>query len=330
MVEGDEVSGTDKNTRMLALYHQLLTGKKINKQAFCVEQEINERSFDRDIEDVRVFLCEEQPYSELIYDRIDKKYYLSHTVGNVLSGEEALFLSNVLLAQKNVRSDELKGMLESLINITDSTRRDVLYKFMESKLKPSRKVRNNAVLKMHWDLERAILNCNQIELQYEIKDQDYVMRKVNPLELHIEGGYVYLIAYLVDKFYETPAYYRLDRIREFKIIKDKFSANIKEVYINKDIHSNRYSMLAGEEISVVVRTENSMKRVIEDLYPSHRVLESLNDKATYEIRTYKQGFISWLLGQGEKVEVIEPESFRQELLAKINEMQNIYKREGVE
>lgn len=322
--------GTDKNTRMLGLYHQLLTGKKVSKQAFCVEQEINERSFDRDIEDVRLFLCEEQTYSELIYDRIDKKYYLSHTVGNVLSGEESLFLSNVLLAQKNVRSDELKGMLESLVNITDSTRRYELYKFTESKLKLSRKERSNAVLKMHWDLERAILNCNQIELKYELKDHDYVMRKVNPVELYIEGGYVYLIAYLVEKFYETPAYFRLDRIREFKIIKDEFPANIQEEYLKKDIHLNRYSMLAGEEISVIVQVEDIMKRVIEDLFPDYREVESSEDKTIYEIRTYKQGFISWLLGQGKKVEVIEPVALRQELLVKIKEMQNIYMREGVE
>lgn len=330
MVEGEKVAGTDKNTRMLGLYHQLLTGRKVSKQTFCVEQGINERSFDRDIEDVRLFLSEEQPYCELIYDRMDNIYYLSHTIGNTLSGEESLFLSNVLLAQKDVRSDELKGMLENLINITDSSRRNELYKFIELKLQYNKKVNKNAILKMHWDLERAISNCNQIELEYELGDHECVTRKVNPVELHIEGGYIYLIAYIVTKDYDSPAFYRLDRIRCFNIINGKYPGNIKESYLNKDIHSNRYSMLAGEEISATVQVEHCMKKVVEDLFPEYRVVELSEGKILFEIRSYKQGFISWLLGQGNKVEVIEPAALRHELLAKIKEVQNIYKREGVE
>lgn len=318
------VAVIDKNTRVLIMYHQLLTGKRVRKQSFCVEQCITERSFDRDIEDVRIFLSEEQPYCELIYDRVDKYYYLSHTVGRTLSGEETLFLSNVLLAQKNMRSDELKGMLENLINITDSSRRNELYKFMEMKSKINRKVSKNAILKMHWDLERAIFNCNQIELEYELKDQNYVIRKVNPLELHIEGGYIYLIAYVVEKSYDNPAFYRLDRIRSFKMIKDKYPANIQEVYLNKDIHLNRYSMLAGEEINVIIQVEGSVNRVIADLFPEHKLVESAKDKTIYEIRTYKQGFISWLLGQGEKVFILGPKDVKKEVICRIKKTLQLY------
>ncbi|CUX45608.1 hypothetical protein BN3590_01532 [Clostridium sp. C105KSO15] len=324
------MASTDKNTRVLSLYHQLLTGIKVRKQTFCLENGINERSFDRDIEDVRLFLSEMQPYCELIYDRIDKIYYLSHTVGSMLSGEESLFFLNVLLAQKNVRSDELIGMLRNLINNTDSSRRNEVCKYLEMKLKFTKKVTNNAILKMHWDMERAIYNCRLIEIEYKLEDQKYVMRRVSPVELHFEGGHIYLIAYIVEKTYNSPAFYRLDRIRSFKIINSKYPEIMKEEHLNKDIHSNRYSMLAGEEITVTVKVECIMKKVIDDLFPEHRVVDSNKDSTVFEIRTYKQGFISWLLGQSEKVEVIEPVTLRQELLIKIQELQKIYSGKGVE
>ena len=322
------MASTDKNTRVLSLYHQLLTGIKVRKQTFCLENEINERSFDRDIEDVRIFLSEMQPYCELIYDRIDKIYYLSHTVGCTLSGEESLFLSNVLLTQKNVRSDELIGMLGNLINNTDSSRRNEICKYLEMKLKYNRKVTNNAILKMHWDMERAIYNCCMIELEYKLEDQKYVMRKVSPVELHFEGGHIYLIAYIVEKTYNSPAFYRLDRIRSFKIINIKYSENMKEEYLNKNIHSNRYSMLAGEEITVTVKVECIMKKVIDDLFPEHRVVDSNKDSAVFEIRTYKQGFISWLLGQELKVKVLGPEDLKKEIMMKIKMMYDLYNIEG--
>lgn len=324
------MASTDKHTRVLSLYHQLLTGIKVRKQTFCLENGINERSFDRDIEDVRLFLSEMQPYCELIYDRIDKIYYLSHTVGRTLSGEESLFLSNVLLTQKNVRNDELIGMLGNLINNTDSLRRNEICKYLEMKLKYNRKVTNNAILKMHWDMERAIYNCRQIEIEYKLEDQKYVMRKVSPVELHFEGGHIYLIAYIVEKTYNSPAFYRLDRIRSFKIINNKYPENVKEDYLSKNIHLNRYSMLAGEEISITVRVECSMKKVIDDLFPEHKEVASNKGKAIFEIRTYKQGFISWLLGQGNKVEVIEPVAFRKELLIIIKDLQKTYSGKGVE
>lgn len=295
-----------------------------------MEQRINERTFDRDIEDVRLFLSEEQPYCELIYDRMDKIYFLSHTIGNTLSGEETLLLSNVLLAQKNIRSDELTGMLENLLNITESSRRNQLYQFMELKLRHFKRERRNAILKMHWDLERSIFNCNQIELQYQLEDHEYVKRQVNPVELHIEGGYIYLIAYIIDKEHKSPAFYRLDRIHSFKIIGRQYAVTVRDKYFARDIHSNRYSMLAGEDISVTIKVESSMKKVVDDIFPVHSILDCTKDSCVFKISTYKQGFISWLLGQGKKVIIIEPEELREEVVSTMKDILMFYATKGLE
>ena len=89
------VAKTDKNTRVLSLYYKLLIGKFINKQEFCMEHGITERSFDRDIEDVRLFLSEEQSYSELLYDRQKNAYYLSNILGKSLSGDISFLLVDI-------------------------------------------------------------------------------------------------------------------------------------------------------------------------------------------------------------------------------------------
>ena len=46
----------DKITRMLSLYSKLINGEGVNKTIFCFENDCSPRTFDRDIEDVRIYL----------------------------------------------------------------------------------------------------------------------------------------------------------------------------------------------------------------------------------------------------------------------------------
>ena len=67
----------DKITRMLLLHSKLTIGEKINKVMFCLENDCQPRSFDRDIEDYRLYLSETFSGNELLYDRKENSYYLS-------------------------------------------------------------------------------------------------------------------------------------------------------------------------------------------------------------------------------------------------------------
>lgn len=323
------MKGTDKNTRILILHYQLLIGKKIKKQTFCLDHRITERTFDRDIEDVRLFLSEEMPYCELTYDWLEKTYVLSHIMNSCLSGEEALLMINVLSSQKYLRNDELQGILSSILSVTDPSRQKIIYNFIKRYQIDKKSEGKSAVIKMQWDLYHVIQNCMQITLDYEIESEMYVQRKVNPVELHFEGGYIYLIAFNIEKEYKHPAFYRMDRIRSFKVIGKKYSEKIQAEYQEQHIHSNRYSMIAGDEVCVIIQVDHSMKRVVNDLFPENKVIKSDLESCVLKIYTYKQGFINWLLGQGEKVMIIEPEELKHDVVLKIKEMLRLYTEEDM-
>lgn len=59
------------------LFYRLSRGEKINKQAFCDQYEVSKRTFDRDINDIRMFLSEIFTSSELVFDHYRNEYYLS-------------------------------------------------------------------------------------------------------------------------------------------------------------------------------------------------------------------------------------------------------------
>lgn len=113
----------DKVTRTLLLYTQLLRGKRVSKANFCLEADCLPRSFDRDIEDIRLFLSETYSGRELLYDRCEHLYYLSGTDQAELEPMEYQLLERILTDTGILRQDEMAILLGRLASNTEPTRR---------------------------------------------------------------------------------------------------------------------------------------------------------------------------------------------------------------
>ena len=67
---------TNKINRMLLLFHKLIKGEHIHKADFARTHDVSERSVERDIEDIRIFLSEIHSNDNLIFDKLENVYYL--------------------------------------------------------------------------------------------------------------------------------------------------------------------------------------------------------------------------------------------------------------
>ena len=76
----DRNEGTDKIERVLGLYTKLMNGALIYKSEEAVNYGVNERSIQRDIDDIRNYLdvkgTEDGIINSVVYDRIQKGYRL--------------------------------------------------------------------------------------------------------------------------------------------------------------------------------------------------------------------------------------------------------------
>ena len=97
------------------LYHQLLNGEHIDKAAFSLEHNITERSFDRDIEDIRLFLSEIFSSNELLFDKESRTYYLTGEQPQYIDRMEAVAIGRILLSSASLRYDEMMGLLHVLL-----------------------------------------------------------------------------------------------------------------------------------------------------------------------------------------------------------------------
>ena len=106
----------DKVSRVLSLYSQLMEGRIIKKSIAAQKYGVNERSIQRDIEDIRAFcrncvaLGDSMP-GDLIYDYIEKGYRLERRQAPKLSNSEVLALCKILLDSRAFVKTEMADML---------------------------------------------------------------------------------------------------------------------------------------------------------------------------------------------------------------------------
>ena len=91
----------DKIERVLGIYTKLLNGYLINKSEEAKNYGVNERSIQRDIDDIRNFLELDSEktgcINSVVYDRIGKGYRLEQIYRSRLTNGEILALCKILL-----------------------------------------------------------------------------------------------------------------------------------------------------------------------------------------------------------------------------------------
>ena len=87
----------EKSARLLYLYQDFIKGVGIQKKAAADRFGVNERSLQRDIEDLRCFFANQTPPGEIIYDARQKVYRLIERDNAHLSNSEVLAVCKILL-----------------------------------------------------------------------------------------------------------------------------------------------------------------------------------------------------------------------------------------
>ena len=106
----------EKSARLLYLYQDFIKGVGIQKKAAADRFGVNERSLQRDIEDLRCFFANQTPPGEIIYDARQKVYRLIERDNAHLSNNEVLAVCKILLESRSLRRDEMLPILDKLVS----------------------------------------------------------------------------------------------------------------------------------------------------------------------------------------------------------------------
>lgn len=313
--------GGDKIERVLGIYSKLMNGYIVNKAEEAQNYEVNERSIQRDIEDIRKFMdmqsVENGVMNTVVYDRLEKGYRIEKIYDVKLSNSEILAICKILLDSRAFTKKEMMGMISRLIDccVPEVNRKEVNDLIKNEEFHYIELQHKSVFIDKMWDIGKAIREHKYIEISYQrVKDKATVKRRVKPVSLMFSEYYFYLTAFIEDEDIKAdfdvlddayPTIYRIDRIRKYKILDEHFYINHANRFEEGEFRKRIQFMYGGKLQRVRFTYSGSSVEAVLDRLPTAKI-ESENDGVyTISAEVFGKGIEMWLRSQGDMVNILE-------------------------
>ena len=315
----------DKTQRILTMQRRLLQGEVLCKPELAKEFRINERSVQRDIDDLRAYLHDESTlYGNeqiIVYDQRRKGYVLSHGESACLSVNELVAIAKVMLDSRALLREDMGRILNKLlktflpheeVKLVENLIRNELHHYVELRHKKN-------VLPLLQDLSRAIQEQRYITISYEKStNKEMVTRKLSPLGICFSEYYFYLTAYMdreerskiPKELQDFPTIYRLDRIHSMTVEEEHYQVpSYTSRYQEAEFRKRIQFMYGGRLQRVTFTYVGHDIDAILDRLPTATITWYEEATHTYHIRAevYGTGIWRWIRSQGEAVTDVKVE-----------------------
>lgn len=229
------MAGTDMTTRILKMYKMLSRGQEIQKIPFCKEHDISERTFDRDIEKIRLFLSEEYSGKEVKYS-FDRGSYRIPESGEQgeLSILELMVIVKILKSEQALEKHEFEGLLQSLLFVAERGKREIVLKlFQEEGSQYKGNNEQQAFLKLFGDLQKCIMDRNMIRLKIKGNEQKRKGIVFSPVAVEYLSSEFYLVGYQPEDSQSLTAYV-LKEIESFQMTLQRYEEKLAKQYSFKE------------------------------------------------------------------------------------------------
>lgn len=330
-------SKQSKNSRTLDMYARLCEGKVINKLEESQRFGVDERSIQRDIDDIRAFLDNRlTEYKTIEYDRNKKGFVMTYSEGSDMTNSEILAVTKILLESRAFTKKELNDILNKMVKgcvplknmkLVSELIANERYHYVE--------LHHKSMLQdKMWELGENIKEHNLLEIKYTKANavEESIKRIIEPVGIIFSEYYFYLNAYIdiqdengkyVHK-YDYPAIFRLDRIKSYKRTGEKFQIPYASRFEEGEFRKRVQFMYAGKLMNIQLKYYGANPEPILDRLPTAKIIKQDKEETLIEAEVYGKGIVMWLLSQGSNIEVIKPDSLRQEMKQKLLEMLDRY------
>lgn len=228
----------------------------------------------------------------------DKTYKLIKKIESLASVYDGQLLQRQVYVKNRVKS-----MNESIYYAVDAVsdaiaqNKKIRYKYFEYTVSKERKFRHDGA--------------------------DYL---VSPFALIWDDENYYMLAW--DSKYQIMKHYRVDKMHGVKVADEAREGN--EEFATFDMSSYTktvFGMFGGEEVKVKLRFANQLAGVVIDRFGKDTMLiPDGNEHFTVNVDVVpSQHFLAWVFGFGTEVEIISPESVKDEMKNQLKKLEEFYK-----
>lgn len=312
---------SSKADRVLRMYDLLMRGKVINKADAGQKFGVDEKSIQRDLDDIRCYLNERVSdfgiQNELVYDRRQNGYRLEQEETMRFSNEEVLAIAKILLDSRAFTKDEMMGMLDKLIEccVPPQNQKLVSDLIANERFHYIEPQHHRVFIDKMWQIGQAIHENRYIEIGYErMKDKKVVKRKVQPQAILFSEFYFYLAAYIEDidreKEFDVandmfPTIYRMDRIRSLTVLEEHFNIPYSERFEEGEYRKRIQFMYGGKLQRTKFWYRGLSVEAVLDRLPTAKILREEEGRFLISAETFGKGIEMWLRSQGDNVELVK-------------------------
>lgn len=311
---------SDKIERVLAIYTKLMNGYLINKAEEAVNYGVNERSIQRDIDDIRNYLENDGErvgcINSVIYDRLSKGYRLEQIYKMKFSNSEVLALCKILLDSRAFTKKEMMKMSDKLISccvpkVNQKLVTDLISNELFHYVEPRHKTK---YIDTMWDIGQAIRECNYIKVDYtRMKDKAVVKRKLQPVAIMFSEYYFYLAAFIEDKDIQKdfdvindsfPTIYRIDRIKNMDVLDEKFHIPYSSRFEEGEFRKRIQFMTGGRIKKIKFWYSGNDIDAILDRLPTAMILSQEEKGYLVSAEVFGNGVDMWIKSQDGVIELV--------------------------
>lgn len=317
-----------KINRILMIYEKLIKGEVVHKKQLANLFGVNEKSIQRDIEDIRAYLSNNIEWKcnmNIEYRRDKNGYCIINEDDCILNTKDVLAICKILLESRAFCKEEIDHLINAMLWEIGLDERKCVKELIGNELLNFVPLKHNQkLLSKIWDLSEFIRHKEIIEISYVKMNEMQVNRSIKPVAIIFSEYYFYLIAYFNDLTFDDPAVFRIDRIEEYKSTKKKFYISESKRFEDGEFRKRIQFMYSGELKRIKFEFSGNSLEAVLDRLPTAEVIDEYDNKYLIESEVYGKGIIMWILSQGSKLKVISPDDFVKEIAEEAKKISKLY------
>ena len=305
-----------KVERIIGLYNKVVEGDILVKAEEAARYGVNERSIQRDIDDIRAYFANDpESNRELIYDRAKKGYVLVQNSKKSLTNSEILTVCKILLESRSLTKEEMYPIIDKLLQscVPYKNYKQVIDLICNEKFHYLEPHHGKRFVDDMWDIGSAVHEHRLMKIRYQkLKETAKVMRLIQPVGIMFSEYYFYLCAYICASEdmpdvvkHPFPTIYRIDRIAEFEVLDEHFRVPYTDRFQEGEFRKRIQFMMGGELRVIKFRYKGLSIESVLDRFPTAEIIDQDEKSWTIRAEVYGDGVDIWLRGQGDAIELLD-------------------------
>lgn len=304
--------------RVLSMFTKMLEGGVISKEESAVRFDVNERSIQRDIVDIREYMekktLQTGEYNHVVFDRQLCGYKLQRAQTQKMSRSELYAVIKIILDSKAFTKNEADSIVDRLIECcADSdSKADINRIIAEDRYGYIEPYHKTDFVERLWGLAEAVNQHKKMDIVYRRPQNDEcINRRIQPISIMFSEYYFYLVAYIDEKDMlpeldteRYPITYRVDKIDSFTVLKKDFMSPYSDYMKSSEFRKRTSFVYGGQLKRVLFKYSGSSIETVIDHIPSAKIISCDNGVYTFSAEAFGNGIYAWLRSQGDAVELL--------------------------